>query len=241
MTMLTRLPLLLLALAMPGGFVVLVAAYVWKKLQLPLPQSGAYLTDDSGQPIIKWDEYMWHHHPVRYLITVRLPRALKFWWWKRVQDPAYRWKSKYWRKDHLMDLRGSDYEYGYLSPAEKMLYASFQTFMEWLATDGAWVLETVEDPEPDAPDVFRAQSETAKNARILYFWWAGLRKYGIDQIKKIQDPRESEEAMERQVQIDQHMLGLLFSVRSVMLIDGGFPHEQTTLLRELPEGTGDLR
>jgi hypothetical protein len=223
MTMLIQFLGILLVLIMPGGFFLLIGTAIWRKMRLPQAEVESYLKDESGQAILDWDWYMNSKYPRRYRMTVSMPRAIKKWVGGHVSVPLRRFKSKYWTREHMMDLRGSDYQYGYLSPVEQILYASFKAFMLWLGDEGSWVLETDKDTDKVAPDIWRAQSDAAQTARLLYFWWAGKRIADIRHIGGILDPGLRKLAIDRQVADDERMLGLLLSIRSVMLVDGGFP------------------
>lgn len=130
---------------------------------------------------------------------------LSMWWDKRV--------SRH-RKEHLLDLRTSDYSYGALSGSELVLYAAFSALVRWVQTDGLYVLEQIDVADDPTEDFYK--HPIAYKIRALYWWWLDARPRRIAEIAELSAAARVE-AVGNQELDDQRMLRLLFEIRFDML------------------------
>ena len=78
-----------------------------------------------------WAEEMKVKYPYKFLLFETIPRYID----KKIYSLGERWykiRSLYWTKQHLLDLRNYEYEYGYCDAEWKILYACFNTLEQYM-------------------------------------------------------------------------------------------------------------
>lgn len=147
----------------------------WDKPKaLPMRKFGAGPDDFTWED---WKEQAQKKCPVKYFLLETVPSWIHY----KLYSLDMRWyefTSRTFKKQHFLDLRqpvGSPYEYrwGYRDPAERMLFACFNTLCEYVE-DGRqgrekfskWIEEL--KSLKDAPT---GQIESECKAFELYIWW----------------------------------------------------------------------
>lgn len=143
-----------------------------------------------------WYEYVKEHYPIKY----RFKKIID-WFSQKKYNLGMRWyefKSRYFKKQHFLDLRqgynGYDlYEYGYLDPCEKILYASFNTLKEFVEREEPLRAEDYPDDE-----MSKHWKEAAAEIYDLYDYWMNRRAQAdkkanalYDQMKSSQDEEKT--------------------------------------------------
>lgn len=217
MTILVRLLLALAVLLIPGAGVAMALAWCIRKLRLRRPKALP-LRDPKGNEIYTWAD--WHRearrdHPIRYFLTETLANAISRIRWG-LHDRYQRFLSLHWRHDHLLDIRGPGYVWGKLEPGERLLYATFGAFVEFMQGEGSYLLEITEPTAEVSPED-EYLLPAAENMRVLYHWWLDTRPKFMAGVAAMPGARDRHDRTQWAFKVDQSMLRLLFDNRSVML------------------------
>jgi hypothetical protein len=189
-----------------------------------------------------WREDMEKYYPIRYFLLDRLPHYFVVHVKMPIDDFIYKIKSHTIKKQHLIDIRNYEYDYGYCDPDHQILYANFAILSKHVKENK--IAEYLESSKKDI--------EKAKNMKLtpgnlecdvefhqrwadkyqvmldLNHWWLSTRPYKQEQIEEalrlaseipergIEKYKTLHELENNLLQEENEMLKKLIDVRSAM-------------------------
>lgn len=152
-------------------------------------ESREFSDEPHGKTWEDWREYCQKNYPVRYFFAETLHDFLRYKVWLRITRPVT--EAWYWLKCHtlptyrfhILDLRQSDYKYGWRDIDHRMQYALFNLLNLFVKHEFPhYYFPTEEDVKQD-PSLAR-QREVAQEVTLIHFWWNTERHQEYEAIEK---------------------------------------------------------
>lgn len=181
-----------------------------------------------------WREDMERNYPIRYFILDRLPHYFVVYVKMPIDDFVYKIKSHTIKKQHLIDIRNYEYDYGYCDPDYQILYANFAILSKYVKENKiAEYLESSKkaiEKAKNSEDVEFHQRWADKYQIMLDLnhWWVSTRPYKQKQIQEalmlaskinergIEKYKTLHELENNLLQEENEMLKKLIDIRSAM-------------------------
>jgi hypothetical protein len=146
-------------------------------MKLKSPKALPLRAFQTNTILYTWED--WHRdakkeYPIRYFVTKIIPSLLYSFQRTCFSNPIYWLKCHTYRRYHMLDLRHSEYKYGYSDPRQVMLNASFAALVAYVdEIDGVFLdAPIVADPDHLFDQNWHDKDfERQQEIKALYEFW----------------------------------------------------------------------